>query len=206
VGNRASVIPCPVTNAVTVQAPVNTQDPAYPAALKQFLTDPYRTSEWAGDKYDLNMQLVCGIQWHNQDPVIRARYDRARGTLVVTVDEFYTDPYCDLMGTSTKQIFAEVQKRGSRAGKQVGHSVVHVDGMREMLAWYYQMPERYARQKATISGVGDLCRYGKRSRKRVVIRLVARFAADQTQTFQSMYGPVFSGSKGFKIDPLRVCQ
>jgi hypothetical protein len=189
-GHRAQVIFCPSRVISTTSPLPNVNDPHFLRALAKFEADPLRSGpEWIGDTYRYNLFVACPAQPEGQTPRTRFRYDRRDGTVRVAFDGSGFEKYCDLVGENSEGIAVQVARQDGRF-HSIGRSVLHIDGLREVLGYNYYAPASYWREGATVPGVGQLCHRAARVRMRVVV--TDNFVPKHSQTFQRL------GQFGFK--------
>ena len=187
---------------VKIEGSVNRNAPAVVAAIAKYDSDPYRVTEWAGDHYPsytsaYRMFNVCtpGVSdvqpWQGVTGLPPTfRYDASKDAL--TSITFKSEPfdYCDLMGTTTETLRAELSVgAGARERhEQVGDTIIYTDGLREILARYMRPKNaaRYVDKTIVVQNVGNLCPDGRRSVAYVQVTLRRRFRGNVHETFQHL--------------------
>lgn len=181
--NQASLTFCPSNKAIDITA-INPSSSLYQKAFQEFKSDPVRNTEWAGDRLKDNLFVTCPTDPLEYDPMLAAKVKRNK-KVSVTFNSLSTMQYCDKVGQYSTEASAQVRKRGSHRFKQLGHSALHLDGLKEIFVFgssqYY--PSKYQRVREVLPGSRINCH--ARGMKGAVIRvkLVERFEGMDGQHF-----------------------
>jgi hypothetical protein len=184
-GNSAAAEFCASDELVT-ESSVDLSDPAIAQDLTEYQNDPLRSGQpWAGDKYNYDLFLECPSQIVNESPMLSFKYSMSRGSVVANFYRIGYGQYCDIVGMSTEQLSAQVKKPGSKTFKQVGQTVLHVDGLWESLG-YYRIPSHNGLEQVQIPGVDKLCKSEHKGHNKPVLRVSEKleFIPNQGQDFQ----------------------
>jgi hypothetical protein len=179
--NMISAELCPSDKAI-VFTPLNRNNPKYTSAIKKYKNDEFRTIPWQGDNYGWNVYQACPETPKNQAPNIRFSYKG--DTAKVAFDSGAGSPYCDEVGQFSEEVSALVRRPGSKSYKQVGKSVLHVDGLPETLSSMYGFPAKYLRENVTLSALKNICTDKNKSHTQMRIKVVERFTPNHSQTFK----------------------
>ncbi len=183
---KAIVTDCPV--AIPTAAGVNTKDPSYKRAIKKYLADPFRSGEkWVGDQGRYSMFGACPRQTLHQDPRLVFGYNAKKRAVSVGFDGGQYFQYCDIVGKYTERVSTQIKRPGAHRFKQLGNSVLHTDGLREVLVYNYGLSEKYQRNWTRIRGTSNLCKNGQNRNAEVRVKIHEKFTGDQSQTFEHAF-------------------
>lgn len=217
VGHVASSAPSGTSAVVHVSSKVNANDPSYEAAMAKYKADPLRSgTPWVGDALDYDVYTACvGVITRGNDPrdFLSYAYNRSTQSFKVKFSSTDNANHCDQVGTYSETVSLERQSKTDHTKfKKIGNTVVHTDGLTEVL-YFYGMPSKYRWVNASIKNVGKLCVGGNNAHTKIRAKISGKFTGFETQNFQHPGGSsgddpapgVKSGSATFYTRPKDIC-
>lgn len=183
--DTASVTPC-AANQVGIWSTVNTHNSSYAQAIMRYKDDYFRSGQpWIGNRYSGALFRLCPDEPSHQDTQLTFSYSSAKATVTVGFAGGNSVNYCDLMGRYDEQVSVLVGSDGSHRLKQLGQTVVHIDGLKEVLTYNYGLREPQV-TKVQVPGVTVLCKPARNASVDMRIRLREEFTADHAEMFQGL--------------------
>ena len=177
--HKASLVFCKSEDRISI-FDVNLSNPKYKKAFSEFQNDPLRNEEWGGDQYKYDLFTQCPDEPFKDNPNLSFTYNNHHGVRV-SFKSLSTEAYCDQMGQYTTSAEAQIRSHGKF--KRIGNRIVHIDGLREVLA--YGSSVLFSGESTTSTGyiksTGKLCHGNNASEIRV--KLTEHFKGMKSQTF-----------------------
>jgi len=174
---------CPSDVRVT-ESKVNLKNPVFAKALSKLLADPLRSGKkWAANNYTTDMFTVCPSQLTNENPGLGFKYIPDENSVMAKFIRVGYGQYCDEVGRYTERVTAQIKKTGSMKFKQIGDTVLHIDGLWEEIG-YYGIPFNEQVDHVRVPGIGNICAQGDYTNAEMRIQISEHFTPKHTQTFQ----------------------
>lgn len=186
--NKADLTFCPSTEQINITH-VNLNRPVFRKAFDRFENDPLRNKEWGGGNYKYSM-TDCPFDWKGISPLLKMHYSRKNGVRVSFEELSPRINYCDRVGQLTMKATAELKDSpSSKRYKQVGNSLLHIEGLNEILMYYYTPgvnTTKYVMTHNILPNSKVECR-GEEREAEVRVKLVEQFKGMLNQEFSPAY-------------------
>jgi len=200
-----SILPqfCKANGVQTETSTLNMGSAAVKRAMSTFQKDPLRSGQpGAGDIQAPNMYITCPGQTGLEgagivEPKPILKYNSNSQDVNVSFFPGVYAKYCDLVGQFTEQFDL---KKGN---KKIGKSVLHIDGLKEILEIQYGLS--YKRDSVSIPDVRNLCK-GKLP---ITLTITEKFRAKKSQQFQRIgpsAGSLRSATTRYNTDTSNICK
>jgi len=179
--NKAAIVFCPSDKAIDISG-VNTDNPKYRAAFNEITKDPVRNQLWGGDHYKNNLFTECPQIPFTYEPNLSFKYTPGKG-ISTTFRGLSTMEYCDKVGQYTSEVSAQTVTSAGKS-RQIGKSVMHIDGLHEILVFGSStfFPSKYQEVRASLPDTQSICK-GSLKYAQVRVRLTERFKGMKSQQF-----------------------
>ena len=199
-GSNARIAFCPSVKQVDM-LPVDVTNPKFSGAFSRFVNDPLRTQPWGGDSsgFKYNM-FIRNPQPVNNTPKVTMQFSPKRGAKA-SFPGLSPQQYGDKMGQFTTEVSAQLSKSGKGGFKQIGNSVLHISGLKEILV-YGDPVETFPNSEVKVSdrlpGTAVTCKPSLRHAT-VRLRIAEHFQAMRNQQFQHGSNGSTVGGSAFKV-------
>jgi hypothetical protein len=173
------------SDKIITMSSVDVKNPKFASAFAKYNADSIRNTPWGGDRHNRSLFVLAPATPKQQNPRTSFKYSPAKGSVSAGYDAGATTPYMDKVGTYSEETSVQIRRPGSRSFKQVGRSVLNINGLREILGYGYGAFSNAndSRVHITVPEVGQICKPGARGTK-MRLKIVEAFKADPNQDFQ----------------------
>jgi hypothetical protein len=184
-GNKARLTFCPSTKSIGISS-VNFGIPLFNQIFNEFKADPVRNTPWGGDQVQAktNLYFDCPGTPFNSVPDQKVTFTPQKG-MRASFQAISTQQYCDKVGQYSTEATAQIRKAHTKTFKQLGQSVLHVDGLKEVLVFGSTeiVPIQYSRVSLSLQGTKVNCNDPGMRHASVRLKLSEKFQSMWAQQF-----------------------